>query len=261
LLATYLAGIVMANRNIPYRPTVNRVYATLAWSSQIVMFFILGLLVTPSMLTANEGELLIGGTLLALWVAFVARPVVVGSILCLFRVPWRHNLLICWGGLRGAVPIILSTIPILAISQVRYANIQESPLPRLFTVVFMAVIVGAMVPGALVRPLTRLLGMDDGRVREPMVEIDFVAQKDIGHLYTTFLVPQNSPADGCTLRELALPQEASILMVLRGTEFIAPRGNVVIEAEDHVMVVYKPEMTNDITAMFAGKPPRARRPS
>ena len=251
LLAAYLAGIVLANRNIPFRATVNRVYSTLAWGSQISMFFILGLLITPSMLFQDNYHLMISGTLLALWVVFVSRPLVVGSLLLIFKVPWRENLLICWAGLRGAVPIILATVPVLMISEARGEDISNTQLPMIFTVIFMVVVVGTIIPGALVRPVTRWLGMQGGRVREPAVELDFVTSADIGHLSKTFLVPENSRATGATLRELALPEKASVLMVLRGSEFIPPRGDTRIIAGDHVMVIYSPEVTAEVQGAFA----------
>ena len=88
-------------------------------------------------------------------------------------------------------------------------------------------------------------------MREPAVELDFVTSADIGHLSKTFLVPENSRASGATLRELALPEKASVLMVLRGNEFIPPRGDTRVQAGDHVMVIYSPEVTREVQGTFA----------
>ena len=251
LLSAYVAGILIGNRHIPYRPTVDRIYSTLAWLSQITMFFILGLLISPRILLENGGDLIFGGTLIALWVAFVSRPLVVAPILMLFRVSWRENLLVCWSGLRGAVPIILATVPVLAIAKGQQAEIATSGIDRLFAVVFMAVVVGSIVPGALVRPVTRWLGMRGGQVRPAEVEIDFVTGNELGHLERTFLVPAGSAADGRNLRELALPGSTSVLMVLRGKQFIPPRGDTMIKAGDHVLVILEPGLAKSIEAVFA----------
>ena len=203
------------------------------------------------MLFENNSHLLKSGTLMALWVVFISRPIVVGPLLMLFKVPWRENLLICWAGLRGAVPIILATIPVLMISQARGEDIFNTQLPMIFTVIFMVVVVGTIIPGALVRPVTKWLGMQGGRVSEPAVELDFVTNMDIGHLHKTFLVPANSRASGLTLQELSLPGNASVLMVLRKNDFIPPRGNTKIMAGDHVMVIYSPEVTREVQGAFA----------
>ncbi|MCH2160380.1 MAG: potassium/proton antiporter [Phycisphaerales bacterium] len=251
LLAAYLGGIVVGNHHIPYRATVNRIYSTLAWLSQIAMFFILGLLIAPGTLLENGGDLIFGGALIALWVAFVSRPLVVAPLLMLFRVPWRENLLVCWGGLRGAVPIILATVPVLAIAKGDQAAVANSGIDRMFAVVFMAVVVGSIVPGAMVRPVTHWLGMRGGRVKPAEVEIDFVTSNELGHIDRTFLVPAGAISEGKTLRELSLPGKTTVLMVLRGKEFIAPRGDTVIMAGDHVMAIFEPGTAKAIEAFFA----------
>ena len=148
----------------------------------------LGLTVTPSLLIKNGGQILINGTFMALWLAFVARPVVIGSILYLFKIPWRENLLICWAGLRGAVPIILATVPILAISAANNEQISDSNLPNIFAAIFTVVVVGAIIPGAFIRPVTKWLGMQSGHIKEAAVEIDLVNGIDLGSNYSTFYV-------------------------------------------------------------------------
>ena len=146
-----------------------------AWVAQITMFFLLGILVTPSVLP----EFLWGGVMTALWVALIARPLVVGVILYCFRLPWRENALISWAGVRGAVPIILATIPVLMISEFKEDRGEE--IERLFAFIFMVVVIGSVVPGALVRPVAKLLSMRDGTIAEPAVEIDFVAGEALHH--------------------------------------------------------------------------------
>ncbi|MDG2055544.1 MAG: potassium/proton antiporter [Phycisphaerales bacterium] len=248
LLAAYLAGMVIGNHSIPYRPTVDRIFATLAWASQITMFFILGLLVTPSLLIADHYELMIGGALLALWVAFVSRPLVVGTILLVFRVPWRENLLICWSGLRGAVPIILATVPVLAMSTGNDA--MDPNLVRIYGVVFMAVVVGSIVPGFLVRPVTRWLAMNAGRVMEPEVELDIVSGGTLEHINKTFFVSSGSVADGRTIKEIGFSHGVTVVMVLRNGELHTPHGTLRVLAGDHVMLVYKPKFALEVEHSF-----------
>ena len=190
---------------------------------------------------------------MALWIAFVSRPVVVGTILLVFRVPWRENLLICWSGLRGAVPIILATVPILALST--RDGVMDPGWARIYAFIFMAVVVGSFIPGFLVRPVTRWLDMKAGQSVEPAVEFDIVTGGDLEHLNKTFLVPEYSEADGRTLKELALPAGATVVVVLRGGKVIPPRGDTRILAGDHVMLVYRPEVTEILEEVFV-KPRR-----
>lgn len=245
LLAAYLTGMVLGNRNIPFRATTERVHDTIAWLAQITMFFLLGLLVTPSILP----EFIIGGIMLALFLAFVSRPLVVGSLLALFRVPWRENMLISWSGVRGAVPIILTTIPVLVISQ--HKEDKSDDIERLFAFIFMVVVAGTIIPGAFVRPVAKLLRMRAGTTDEPAVEIDFVAGEGFSHRYHTYRVPVGSIADHTTLRDLTLPEEASIVMVLRDTQFFPPRGDTFMKAGDHVTIVYAPEVRDQVEAIFS----------
>lgn len=253
LLAAYLAGMILGNRNIPFLPTTERVHDTVAWLCQITMFFLLGLLVTPSRL----GEFVWGGIMAAIWVAFLARPLVVSFLLLFFRMPWRENLLISFVGLRGAVPIILATIPVLVIFSETGLGSGDMPegddanIERLFGFIFMVVVVGSIIPGALVRPVAKWLDMRAGTISEPSVELELVTGEQLDHLTRTFKVPPNSPAAGTLLRDIELPGDSSVLMVLRGKELIPARGDTKMLAEDHVTVVYHAQSRDAVEAVFA----------
>jgi len=117
------------------------------------MFFLLGLLCTPRRFI--EPDIFIDGTMVALWLAFVARPVAVAVILLPMRIPWREIVCVAWLGLRGAVPIILSTIPLLFLGNPDIAPRAQ----RLFDLVFICVVVGCFIPGAIIKVVPRWLGM------------------------------------------------------------------------------------------------------
>ena len=153
-LGTYVAGIVLGNGQIPYRLPPRRFHHSAAWLAQISMFLMLGLLVFPSQLPAVATT----GLLLALYLAVVARPVVVTLCLWLFRFDWREILCISWLGLRGAVPIVLATVAVLAAPGQGQA-MQE--VLNAFDLVFFVVVVGAIIPGATVRWVIRVLKVDD----------------------------------------------------------------------------------------------------
>jgi potassium/hydrogen antiporter len=152
-LAVYVAGIVVGNSKLPEREEVVHVHESLSWLAQVSMFLLLGLLVNPSDLPAVA----LPGTLIALAVAFIARPLVVSLCLLPFRYNWRERTFISWVGLRGAVPIIMATVPILRAEE---KSPQLASAFNVFDLVFFIVIISSFVPGATVIPVARWLGID-----------------------------------------------------------------------------------------------------
>src|SRR3954469_14162077 len=146
-LAIYLTGLILGNGPLPYRTALLRVHDALAWLSQVGMFLILGLLVFPSRLLGVAGA----GLAIAMLLACIVRPAVVALCLAPFRYRPREILYIGWVGLRGAVPIVLATFPLL-----RGAPGAE----RLFDLIFIIVVAGAILPGATVAWVTRKLGLE-----------------------------------------------------------------------------------------------------
>src|SRR5690606_5082507 len=109
-MAVYAAGVIVGNSDVPYRSGLARIHDAIAWLGQITMFLMLGLLVHPPDLLAIAWM----GIAIGLFASFIARPVVVALCILPFRYPPREMLYICWVGLRGAVPIILATFPVMA---------------------------------------------------------------------------------------------------------------------------------------------------
>jgi cell volume regulation protein A len=133
-LAAYLAGILLGNAGLPHRGATRSFAEGLGWLAQIGLFVLLGLLITPRELPGHIWPALVVGTVLLV----VARPLSVLLCLMPFRTPWRHQAFISWAGLRGAVPIVLATYPIVA------------DLPRseqILDIVFVAVVVFTLVQG------------------------------------------------------------------------------------------------------------------
>ncbi|HEX6630667.1 MAG TPA: potassium/proton antiporter, partial [Gemmatimonadaceae bacterium] len=145
-LSVYVAAIVLGNGQMPYKAGLMRVHDALAWLSQITMFLVMGLLVFPSRLVQVAPV----GLLIAAFLTLVARPVVVWLCLLPFRYAAREVAYVCWVGLRGAVPIILGSFPVLA---------GAPGGERIFDIVFFVVVVSAFVPGATVPWLARRLGL------------------------------------------------------------------------------------------------------
>lgn len=153
-ISTYLAGILIGNAKTPFHKTSVRFHDSLAWISQVSVFLMLGLLVFPTHLPGVA----VTGLSLALFLSFVARPLVVSLFLLPFRFRLREVVYISWVGLRGAVPIILATVPVLSAAG-ESAAMQDAL--NVFDLVFFVVLVGAILPGATVRPLVKWLRLEE----------------------------------------------------------------------------------------------------
>ncbi|HEX6864100.1 MAG TPA: cation:proton antiporter, partial [Thermoanaerobaculia bacterium] len=239
-LAVYLAGVVLGNGDMPYRSGILRFHDATAWFGQVTMFLVFGLLVFPSRLWAVAGTGLAIGLLLAL----VARPL--AALLCLlpFRFPWRESVFLGWVGLRGAVPIILAIFPVLA-------GLDEAK--RLFDVVFFVVVVSALVPGATVAWAARRLGLASDESPPPPAVLEISSARTLnGEILSFYIHPAVAVAQA-TIADVPFPSGASALLVVRGGELIAARGDTALLPGDHVHVFCRREDRELIELLF-GKP-------
>ena len=223
-LAVYLAGLVMGNAQFLHRKSLMRFHDAIAWLMQIAMFLVLGLLVFPSEVGAVAGE----GLLIAATLVLVARPVAVVLTLAFTRLGARAVLLVSWVGLRGAVPIILATFPLVE-------GLPEAGL--IFNVVFFAVLTSVLVQGTTISPVARWLKVDaplEGARPYPLELVPTAgATTDLHDLS----IPEGSPVVGRALVELALPEGALIVLVNRGGDFVVPQGSTVLEGGDNVLLL------------------------
>jgi potassium/hydrogen antiporter len=147
-----------------------------------------------------------------------------------FRYPPREIAYVGWVGLRGAVPIILATYPIL--ERVPGAS-------RIFDVTFFVVVLNALVPGATVPWLTRKLGLLSRAPPPPPASLEFASTQLLEGEVVSFFISRASAACGATLTDLPFPENAAAMVVVRGNELIAPRGPLELAAGDHLFVVCK----------------------
>ena len=242
-LAVYVAGIAIANGPLPHQVTLQRFHESLAWLSQVAMFLLLGLLVYPSQLAPVAGR----GLLLALFLAIVARPLVVTLCLTPFGFHWREIVCIAWLGLRGAVPIILATVPVLMIGT---PGAPERDLVDEFDLVFFVVVVGSFIPGMTARWMPRLLRLEEPVAPEPAASIDITTSAPIRDEQLTFFIGPDSPAAGQTLSALPLPDDVTVMLVVRGNEVVPPRGTTTLMPGDHAFVLCPPERVAAVSALF-----------
>ncbi len=238
-LGVYIAGLVLGNGKLPYRVGIFRVHDALGWLSQITMFLLLGLLVVPSRLPAVAPV----GLLLALLLAFVARPLVVALCLAPLGFARREVGYIGWVGLRGAVPIILATMPVLA---------GAPGASRIFDVVFFIVVVNAIIPGSTVAWLTRRLGLQRAGVTEsPVLAIE--SREPLRGMLLSFHVDDALPVAGARLVDVELPEGASVILLVREQTLIPPEPELTMMPGDHVYVVAR-EGDRALVQLLFGRP-------
>jgi potassium/hydrogen antiporter len=223
-LAVYVAGMTLGSGTLPHAVGIRRVHDALGWLSQVLMFLLLGLLVFPSRLW----QVAVVGLTLALFLAFVARPVVAMLCLAPFRYRWRDSAFVGWVGLRGAVPIVLATIPVMA-------NVPGGRV--LFDIVFFIVVVGAVVPGATVPWMARLLRVESDAPPPPSTMIEVDARAPSGDELRAYFVSDQLAVAGATLAEIPFPEGAAVSMLERDGALIAPSGSTRIKAGDYVYVI------------------------
>jgi cell volume regulation protein A len=239
-LAVYVTGMTLGSGVLPHAVGIRRVHDALGWLSQVLMFLLLGLLVFPSRLW----QVATVGLTLALFLAFVARPVVAMLCLAPFRYRWRDSAYVGWVGLRGAVPIVLAIIPVMA-------GVQGAHV--LFDIVFFIVVVGALVPGATVPWMARLLRVESDAPPPPATLIEVDARAPRGDELRAYFVSDQLAVAGATLAEIPFPEGAAVSMLERAGALIAPSGATRIEAGDYVYVIAPVEHRPYVELLF-GRP-------
>lgn len=242
-LAVYLAAMIAGNAPLPYKAGVARVHDALAWLSQIGMFLMLGLLVFPSRLPAAAAA----GLAVAVLLAFAARPAAVWLSLLPFRFPPREVAYLGWVGLRGAVPIVLATFPVM--SGVPGAE-------RVFDIVFFIVVVNALLPGATVRWLTRRWRLDTAERPAPDAVLEINSAQPLGGELVSFFIEESVAVCGAALSEIEFPEGARAVLLYRDGVLQACAGDTRLRARDHVYVFCRREH-RPIIELFFGHPQNA----
>jgi cell volume regulation protein A len=236
-LAVYLVGLWVGNTATPFRRQLVAFHEGAAFLAQIGLFVVLGLFVFPSRLD----EVVLSGLALAVLLIFVARPVAVWISTAFQGFSVQERTLLGWAGLRGAVPIVLATFP------------QAEELPgsnTIFNAVFFVVLASTLVQGTTLEPLARRLGLTTRArpVYQPPIEI--AAVKSLGSDLLEFVVAPDAAVAGTYVRELRLPRDSLVAVVVRGEEAIPPRGSTRIEPDDRLYVLARAESRGAVQRLF-----------
>lgn len=223
-LAVYISGMMIGNSKIANRKEISTFFDGLTWLFQIIMFILLGLLVNPrEMLDVACVAMLIAGFMI-----LIGRPLSVALCLLPFRkITARSKLYISWVGLRGAVPIIFATYPVVA-------NVEGAD--QIFNIVFFITLLSLILQGTTLPFFARKLGLS-----APMEKTgnDFGVElpDEIDTDLTDITVTPALIADGDTLKDMSLPQGTLVMIVKRGTEFLVPNGSLHLQVGDKLLLI------------------------
>jgi cell volume regulation protein A len=236
-LAVYLTGLTLGTGIVPAQRTITAFHQGLSWVAQISLFFLLGLLVFPSQLA----DVALQGTALALALIFVARPAATFVATLVERYRFRERVMLSWAGLRGAVPIWLATLPVIA-------GVEGSGL--LLNDIFFVVVISTLLQGFTFEPLAKRLGLTTGEAAlpEPVVETGMI--QELGGDVLAIRIAPGDAADGRMVKELGLPRQALVSIIVRDGQAVLPRGSTVVAGGDELHVLVRRERHGEIVQLL-----------
>ncbi|TWT06505.1 potassium/proton antiporter [Planococcus sp. CPCC 101016] len=226
LLAVYVAALVIGNSDLTFRHTIFHFNEGFAWMMQLLMFVILGLLVFPSQLFTLD--IIFKGFLLSFILILVARPLAVLVSTLGFDYTWQEKTLISWAGLRGAVPIVLATFPMIA-------GLENAQL--FFNVVFFVVLTSALIQGATISPFAEKLGLTGPKKVAPIHTLELVSIGKANAEIVEYTVSNETPILGKSLAEIDFPPEVLINAIIRDEELVTPYGETTIQTNDILYIL------------------------
>jgi cell volume regulation protein A len=235
-LAVYLAGLALGEAHIPAKRTITAFHEGPAWAAQIALFLTLGLLVFPSQL----GDVALDAALIALVLVIVARPV--AAFLATAFDPYgnRERVILGWAGLRGAVPVVLATFPVIS-------GVPHSL--EFFNIVFFAVLASTIIQGTTFEPLARALGTTTSEPALPRPLTETGTIRALGAEVVEYAVGPRDMIVGRRVRELGLPREGLVNVIVRDGQAIPPRGSTVIEPGDRLHVLVREEVADEFVSL------------
>ena len=240
-LAIYICAVFLGSQDLIHKKTILQMYDGLAWLMQIVLFLTLGLLVYPSEITPVIGI----GLLISLFLIIVARPVSVFLSLMFFKMELRRRFYISWVGLRGAVPIVFATYPLLA-------GIDKADM--IFNIVFFISITSVLIQGTTLSVVAKWLNVALPAKNKTMTNLDqFILDLPKSSLKEFELLPD----DHCVNKrivDLNFPQSTFIVMIKRNGEYIRPGGSTKLKVHDVLMVLADEDKDFNLLSDFLHQP-------
>jgi potassium/hydrogen antiporter len=250
LLAVYLAALALGSARIPARRTIVAFHEGLGWVAQIALFILLGLLVFPSRLD----DVALKGLALSAVLILVARPIATFVATTFAPLDVREKAMLGWAGLRGATPIWLATFPVVA----GIAGGEQE-----FAIVFFVVVTSTLVQGASFEPLAGRLGLTTDEPALPRRLLESGRIRRMGGDVIAYRLPPGAAAAGHPVRDLELPREALVNVIVRDGHAIPPRGSTELQEGDELHILVRSELREEVeglTAQWAKGPVGKQRP-
>lgn len=223
-LAVYLCAVYLGNQDLIHKKTILKMFDGLAWLMQIVLFLTLGLLVYPTEILPILGI----GLLISLFQIFIARPISVFLSLTPFKMKMRRRFYISWVGLRGAVPIVFATYPLIA-------GIEKANM--IFNIVFFISLSSVLIQGTTLSVIAKWLNVALPEDSKPKSPLDDLLSETAKAIMVEIKMPENGIAVNKKIVDLHFPKTALIAMINRDDKFITPSGATEIFAEDTLVVL------------------------
>jgi cell volume regulation protein A len=235
-LSVYIAALVLGTGPLPARGTTVAFHQGVSWTAQIALFVVLGLLVFPSRL----GEVALEGIALSAVLMLLARPAATAVATAFADFDRRERVMLSWAGLRGAIPIWLATFPVIA-------GVEDAEL--LFNLVFFVVVTSTLIQGATFERLARRLGLTTTVPALPQTIVETGTVRRLGGDAFTYVVKPGDAAADALVRDLGLPREALVNLIVREGAAIPPRGSTQIEAGDELHFIARREAIPAVQAL------------
>ena len=223
-LAVYISAVILGNHELIHKKTILKSFDSFAWLMQIILFLTLGLLVFPSQILPVIGI----GMLISAFLILIARPFSVFISLLPFRIQRRRKWFISWVGLRGAVPIVFATYPLLAGAE--KANL-------IFDVVFFVSLTSVLIQGTTMTTVAKWLKLTLPETLKKRTHADLEFYEGIKSLLTEIDIPPGSPVAGKKIVEIGLPKTTLISIILRDNQYLTPSGSTKLEANDKLYLL------------------------
>ncbi len=233
LLATYLTALALGSSSIPARRTIVAFHEGVGWVAQIGLFILLGLLVFPSTL----GDVAFEGLALSAALILVARPFAAFVATQFSPLNLRERAMLGWAGLRGATPIWLATFPVVA---------GVGAGQELFSIVFFVVVTSTLVQGASFEPLAKRLGLTTDEPALPRRLLESGRIRRMGGDVVSYRLRPGAAAAGHMVRELGLPREALVNVIVRDGRAIPPRGSTEVRGGDELHILVRGELREEV---------------